>query len=94
LWLIAFVLAWIAIVPWLLDIDALLMQYPGRVFPVACWLFAAATLTTAILTGAVLIARPRTWSWRRWASVAASYAIFGACAVTLRYWGLLGFSGW
>lgn len=94
LWLIAFVLAWIAIVPWLLDIDALLMQYPGRVFPVACWLFAAATLTTAILTGAVLIARPRTWSWRRWAGVAASYAIFGACAVTLRYWGLLGFSGW
>ena len=93
-WLIAFVLAWIAIAPWLLDTDALVMQYPGRVFPVACWLFAAAALITAVLTAALLAARPRTWSWRRWAGVAASYVIFGACAVTLRYWGMLGFSGW
>jgi hypothetical protein len=94
LWLISFALAWIGIAPWLLDTDALLMQYPGRVFPAACWLFAAAALTTAVLTAAVLAARPRTWSWRRWAGVAASYVTFGACAVTLRYWGLLGFSGW
>ena len=94
LWLIAFALAWIGIAPWLFDTDALLMQYPGRVFPVACWLFAAAALTTAVLTAAVLAARPRTWSRRRWAGVAASYVTFGACAVTLRYWGLLGFSGW
>jgi CubicO group peptidase (beta-lactamase class C family) len=94
LWLGAFVLAWIAIVPWMLDIDALVMQYPGRVFPVACWLFAAAALTTAGLIAGVLVVRPRTWSWRRWVGVAASYVIFGACAVTLRYWGLLGFSGW
>jgi CubicO group peptidase (beta-lactamase class C family) len=94
LWLIAFVLAWIGIAPWLRDTDALLMQYPGKVFPVACWLFAAAALTTAVLTAAVLAVRPRTWSWRRWAGVGASYLIFGACAVTLRYWGLLGFSGW
>jgi hypothetical protein len=93
-WLMAFALAWIGIVPWLLDTRALLMQYPGRVFPVACWLFAAAALTTAILLVAVLAARPRTWSWRRWAGMAASYVIFGACAVTFRYWGLLGFSGW
>lgn len=94
LWLIAFALAWIGIAPWLLDTNALLMQYPGRVFPAACWLFAAAALTTAVLIAAVVTARPRTWSWRRWAGVTASYVIFGACAVTLRYWGLLGFSGW
>jgi CubicO group peptidase (beta-lactamase class C family) len=94
LWLSAFVLAWIAIVPWLLDIDALVMEYPGRVFPVACWLFAAAALITAGQTVGVLAVRPRTWAWRRWVGVAASYVIFGACAVTLRYWGLLGFSGW
>jgi CubicO group peptidase (beta-lactamase class C family) len=93
-WLIAFVLAWIAVAPWLLDTDALVMQYPGRVFPVACWLFAAAALTSAVLTAAVFVARPRTWSRHRWAGVAASYLIFGACAVTFRYWGLLGFSGW
>jgi CubicO group peptidase (beta-lactamase class C family) len=94
LWLIAFVLAWIGIAPWLRDTNALLMQYPGKVFPAACWLFAAAALTTAVLTVAVLAARPRTWSWRRWAGVGASYLIFGVCAVTLGYWGLLGFSGW
>jgi hypothetical protein len=70
------------------------MQYPGKVFPVACWLFAAAAFTTAVLTAAVLAVRPRTWSWRRRAGVGASYVIFGACAVTLHYWGLLGFSGW
>jgi CubicO group peptidase (beta-lactamase class C family) len=94
LWLLAFALAWIGIAPWLLDTDALLMQYPGRVFPAACWLFAAAALATAVLTAAVLATRPRTWSRRRWTGVAASYLTFGACAVTLRYWGLLGFSGW
>jgi CubicO group peptidase (beta-lactamase class C family) len=94
LWLSAFVLAWIAIVPWLLDIDALVLHYPGSVFPVACWLFAAAALTTAGLTAALVAVRPRNWSWRRWAGVAASYVIFGACAVTLHNWGLLGFSGW
>ena len=60
LWLIAFVLTWIGITPWLLDSDALLMQYPGRVFPVACWLFAAAALATAVLIVAMLAGRPRT----------------------------------
>lgn len=94
LWLAAFAVAWIAIVPWLLDLEALLMQYPGRVFPVACWLFVAAALSTAALAVAVLVVRPRMWSWWRWAGVGGSYVIFGACAVTLRYWGLLGFSGW
>jgi CubicO group peptidase (beta-lactamase class C family) len=93
-WLIAFALAWTAIAPWLLDTNSLLMQYPGRMFPVACWLFAAAALVSCVLTAAVLAARPRTWSWSRWAGVATSYVVFGACAITLRYWGLLGFSGW
>ncbi len=94
LWLIAFVLLWIGITPWLLDTDALLMQYPGKVFPAACWLFAAAALTTAVLTAAALILRPRDWSWRRWAGVASSFVIFSACALTFHYWGLLGFAGW
>ncbi len=94
LWLIAFVLLWIGITPWLLDTDALLMQYPGKVFPTACWLFAASALTTAVLAAAALILRPNAWSWRRWAGVASSYVIFSACALTFHYWGLLGFAGW
>ncbi|MEP7242109.1 MAG: serine hydrolase domain-containing protein [Gammaproteobacteria bacterium] len=94
LWLVAFALTWISIAPWLVDTEALLTQYPGMLFPVACWLFAAAALITTVLTIAVLVARPRVWSWRRWTGVAASYVIFISCAVTLRYWGLLGFSGW
>jgi CubicO group peptidase (beta-lactamase class C family) len=94
IWLLAFVLTWISIAPWLLDIEALVIEYPGRWFPMACWLFAAAALTTAVLFVALLAARPQTWSWVRWAGVATSYFIFIACAATLRYWGVLGFSGW
>jgi hypothetical protein len=70
------------------------MQYPGRLFPIACWIFAAAALVTVILTGTLLLRRPPDWSWRRWTGVATSAVIFIACAVTFRYWGLLGFSGW
>ena len=93
-WLLGFVLAWICLVPWMLDIETLIMQYPGRLFPIACWIFAAATLVTVILTATLLVRRPPHWSWRRWSGVATSAAIFIACAVTFRYWGLLGFSGW
>jgi CubicO group peptidase (beta-lactamase class C family) len=94
LWLLGFVLAWICIVPWLLDIETLVMQYPGKLFPIACWIFAAAALVTVLLTGAVLVKRPAQWSWQRWIRVATSVVLFIACAVTFRYWGLLGFSGW
>ena len=94
MWLLGFVLAWICIVPWILDIETLVMQYPGRLFPVACWIFAAAALVTVILTGTVLVRRPAFWSWQRWTGVGTSAVLFIACAVTFRYWGLLGFSGW
>jgi CubicO group peptidase (beta-lactamase class C family) len=93
-WLVAFVLAWICIVPWLLNLEALVMQYPGSLFPAACWLFAAAAAITAIQAITALIIRPRTWSKRRWITFAARVLIFGICALTFHYWGLLGFSGW
>jgi CubicO group peptidase (beta-lactamase class C family) len=93
LWLLAFVLAWISIVPWL-NLEALVMHYPGTLFPIACWMFAAAALVTVILAGAMLVKRPAAWSWQRWSGVATSAVIFIACAVTFHYWGLLGFSGW
>jgi CubicO group peptidase (beta-lactamase class C family) len=94
LWLLAFVLTWISLVPWLSNLYALVMRYPGKLFPAACWLFAAAALATLITLIVALVVRPRSWTTRRWTTMGASSIIFVVCACTFHYWGLLGFSGW
>jgi CubicO group peptidase (beta-lactamase class C family) len=93
LWLVALLLAWIALAPWLSDFDALVIQYPGFLFPCACWLFFAAALLTLAMLLAILVKRP---AWRpvRWVRVLFSAAVFLSCAATFHYWGILGFSGW
>jgi CubicO group peptidase (beta-lactamase class C family) len=93
LWLASLVVAWIGVAPWLGDTDALLMKYPGTLFPVACWMFflaALATVGTALLIGPT---RPP-WRARRWLFTTLATLVFASCAATFRYWGLLGFSGW
>jgi CubicO group peptidase (beta-lactamase class C family) len=94
-WLIAFVILIAALAPWLgPDQGAVLFDYPGQLFPIACWLLAAAAAATPIaLLAALTIARPKDWSWLRWVRAGACIAVFGALAVTLWDWGLLGFSG-
>lgn len=93
-WLSALVIAWVAVTPWLRNTDDLLMRYPGVLFPLACWLFAFAAAATVIMLGAVCVIRPTSWSWRRWLGTSVSFVVFAGCALTFRYWGLLGFSGW
>jgi len=93
-WLVAFVLTWFAVAPWLSDTDALVMEYPGKLLPTACWLFLIAAVGTVALAIAILVVRPRGWPVRRWIGLGCGLLIFVSCAVTLRYWGLLGFSGW
>jgi hypothetical protein len=87
-------LTWVAVVPWLSDTEALIMQYPGRLLPLACWMFLIAAIGAAALALSILVVRPRGWTVRRWIGLCAGLLIFSACAVTFRYWGLLGFSGW
>ncbi|MBS0419779.1 MAG: beta-lactamase family protein [Proteobacteria bacterium] len=93
-WLVALVLTWVAIAPWLSDTEVLIMQYPGKLFPLACWLFLICAIGTLILIVALAVVRPRGWAALRWIGVCAGLLTFGCCTVTFHYWGLLGFWGW
>jgi CubicO group peptidase (beta-lactamase class C family) len=93
LWLSGLVVAWIAIAPWLGDLDALVMKYPGVLLPAACWLFFLAAVVTVCGLLFLAATRPR-WSRRRWFLTIISALIFIAAAATFLHWGLLGFSGW
>jgi CubicO group peptidase (beta-lactamase class C family) len=93
LWLAAFALAVIGVAPWLGDIDALVTKYPGRLFPVACWMFLLAALATIALALLLLLTKPR-WTTQRWLFAMFSMPVYLSCAGTFYHWGLLGFSGW
>ncbi len=93
-WLIAAALLGLAIAPWLADQALAVYGYPGPLLPLACWLFLAATIATAIAIVAIVIARPRDWPGLRWAGVIVTLPVFAICAVTLLQMGLLGYSGW
>ena len=93
LWLSGLVVAWIAMTPWLGDLDALVTQYPGVLFPAACWLFLLAAIVTVCGLLFLAATRPR-WPRRRWFLTSISALIFIAAAATFLQWGLLGFSGW
>ena len=95
LWLAAFVLFYLAVRPWLADDSAALLDYPGKLFPLACWALLAAGLATP-LAGALAFGpfRPKHWGWWRWTRQGASLAIFASLAATLYNWGVLGYSGW
>jgi CubicO group peptidase (beta-lactamase class C family) len=93
LWLSGLVVAWIAITPWLGDIDALVTKYPGVLLPAACWLFFLAAVVTVGVSLFLAVTRPR-WPRRRWFLTILSALIFVASAATFLHWGLLGFTGW
>jgi CubicO group peptidase (beta-lactamase class C family) len=93
LWLAAFIVTWLGLAPWLADVHTLLMHYPGALFPVGCWMLLLAAITTVLAIIPMGIARPRMPAWR-WAGTSITWLIFTGCAVTLRYWGFLGFSAW
>lgn len=92
-WVIAFALFAAAVAPWT-DQAAAVFGYPGPLFPIACWaIAAAAALTAAAFLAALLVWRPRDWSWLRWARAGAAVAVFGALSLTLWRFGFLGYSG-
>jgi hypothetical protein len=93
-WLVAMVTALLAMTPWLgPDQGAIVFNYPGGLFPIACWLLLAAAIATPIaLLLALFLFRPKDWSWLRWTRAGLCVVTFGALAVTLWEWGFLGFS--
>jgi len=93
LWLSGLVVAWIAITPWLGDIDALVTKYPGVLLPAACWLFFLAAVVTVGVSIILAVTRPH-WPRRRWFLTGLSALVFVASAATFFHWGLLGFTGW
>jgi CubicO group peptidase (beta-lactamase class C family) len=93
LWLSGLVIAWIAIAPWLRDLDALLTKYPGVLLPAACWLFFLAAIFTVCGLLFLAATRPR-WHPRRWFLTMILALIFVTTTATFLHWGLLGFSGW
>ncbi len=98
LWLAAAGVFAAAAVPWLGDFSAALLDYPGVLLPVACWLFlAVATAAVVVMFGAMVllfVRRPREWDWVSWTGAAGSVAVYGVFAGTLGVFGFLGFSGW
>jgi CubicO group peptidase (beta-lactamase class C family) len=93
LWLAAFVIAASGVAPWVKDIDSLATNYPGTLFPVACWMFFLATLSTVVLMPSLFATRSR-WVVKRRLFAMFSTLLFLFCAGTFYHWGLLGFSGW
>jgi hypothetical protein len=94
-WMAAFVLFSLALLPGLRDPNATVYGYPGPLLPGACNGFLVATLVTAAAVGAVaFFVRPTGWTWLRWTRHGAAVVAFAACALGFGYWGLLGFSGW
>lgn len=91
-WLIAGGLWTAAILPWLSpDQGAALFNYPGPLFPLACWTLAAAAALTLVTLAAVAL-RWRPAGWANWARTGFSFAAYGLLSVTLLAWGFLGFS--
>lgn len=93
IWLIAFGLMAAAILPWT-DQAAVIFHYPGVLFPIACWAALIAALATpAALLLALLLWRPKDWSWLRWTRAGAGVAVFAGLGLTLWQFGFLGYSG-
>jgi CubicO group peptidase (beta-lactamase class C family) len=93
-WLAALGLLATAFAPWLADQNTLVFDYPGPLFPLACWALLIAALATPVCAVAALGPLHPAWTWWRWTKQGAALAIFAALAVTLLTWGFLGYSGW
>ena len=92
LWLVSAGLFAAAVLPSLLDFSRALLDYPGPLLPIACWLFAASALAT--LASAVALGLWRTRSLASGIGAAAALVLFALFAAMLWQFSLLGFSGW
>ncbi len=95
LWLIAGGVTIAALLPWAgEDQGVVLLGYPGKLFPLGCWLLLIAAIATPLVMLAVAFPlRPKTWAWHRWSFAGLGCVLVLAMAATLWDRGFLGFSG-
>jgi CubicO group peptidase (beta-lactamase class C family) len=91
-WLAGAVLFCAAALPWLADQSAALLDYPGTLLPMACWLFLLGAVGT--LASAVLLIARRPEDGRDTIGPIVSLVLFAVFAASLYPFGFLGFSGW
>jgi CubicO group peptidase (beta-lactamase class C family) len=96
LWIAAVGLLIYSVQPWTAGVMQVVLDYPGRLFPAACWMLLAASLATVLaLVLVVLVIRfPGGWRWPLRLDAAASFTVLLTFALTLASFGFLGFSGW
>jgi CubicO group peptidase (beta-lactamase class C family) len=96
LWIAAAGLLVYSVQPWTAGVMQVVLDYPGRLFPAACWMLLVASLATVLaLVLVVLVIRfPGGWRWPLRLDAAVSLTVLLTFALTLASFGLLGFSGW
>jgi CubicO group peptidase (beta-lactamase class C family) len=70
-----------------------LFDYPGFLYPIACWALLAAAVATPVAAGLAFVwLRPTEWSRWLWFRNLATLAVYAALIATLFEWRLLGFA--
>ena len=70
-----------------------LFDYPGFLYPIACWALLVAAVATPVAAGvAVVWLRPTEWGRWLWFRNFATLAVYAVLIATLFEWGLLGFT--
>jgi hypothetical protein len=96
LWIAAVGLLVLAVRPWTAGVMQVVLDYPGLLFPAACWMLLAASLATVVtLVLVVFVIRfPGGWHWPLRLDAVASLVMLLTFALTLTNFGFLGYSGW
>ena len=67
-------------------------DYPGALYPIACWTLLVAAVATPLADGVALLAlRPRDWRRWLWFRNSVTLIVYAALIATLWEWRLLGF---
>jgi len=70
-----------------------LYDYPGFLYPIACWALLVAAVATPVAAGLAFVwLRPTAWSRWLWFRNLATLAVYAALIATLFEWRLLGFA--
>jgi len=95
LWMVATGTLLYAIGQWT-NASRVLLGYPGRLFPAACWMLLAAAVATALAMVLVtfVMRSPGGWRWWRKLDAGVTLLVLGIFALTLLSFGFLGYTGW
>jgi CubicO group peptidase (beta-lactamase class C family) len=78
---------------WAKSDSSYLFDYPGFLYPIACWALLVAAIATPVAAGLAFVwLRPTEWSRWLWFRNLATLAVYAALIATLFEWRLLGFN--